>query len=115
MVKDRRLRRHRSLRHRISGTADRPRLCVRRSNVHIYAMLIDDERERVLTGVGSNAGELRGKKVKRVDASKEVGKLIASKARELGISKVVFDRAGYRFHGRIKAVAEGAREGGLQF
>lgn len=104
-----------SLRHRISGTTERPRLCVRRSNVHIYAMLIDDTRERVLTGVGSDAEQLRGKKMKKVEASKEVGKLIATKAKELGISKVVFDRAGYRFHGRVKAVADGAREGGLQF
>ncbi len=115
MLKDRRLRRHLSLRHRISGTAERPRLCVRRSNAHIYAMIVDDTRQRVLTAVGTNAGELREKKMKKTDASREVGRLIAARAKALGVTKVVFDRAGYRYHGRVKAVAEGAREGGLEF
>lgn len=104
-----------SIRRRISGTAERPRLCVKRSNNYIYAMLVDDSKGRVLTGVSSLLSEIREKKLKRTDAAREVGKLMAAKAKELGVSKVVFDRAGYRYHGRVKAVADGAREGGLQF
>ncbi len=78
-------------------------------------MLVDDSKGRVLTGVSSLLSEIREKKLKRTDAAREVGKLMAAKAKELGVSKVVFDRAGYRYHGRVKAVADGAREGGLQF
>jgi large subunit ribosomal protein L18 len=104
-----------SIRRRIAGTPERPRLCVKRSNRSIYAMLVDDSQERVLTGVSSLVSEVRAKKLKRVAAAKEVGKLIAGKSQELGIKQVVFDRAGYRYHGRVKAVADGAREGGLEF
>ncbi len=115
MIKDRRLRRHLSIRRRISGTPERPRLCVYRSNRHIYAQLIDDTTSRVLTGASTLAPELRGQKKKPVEIAVEVGKLIAEKAKVLGIKKVVFDRAGYRYHGRVKALAEGARQGGLEF
>jgi len=115
MIHDSLLRRHLSIRRRIAGTAERPRLCVKRSNLHIYAQLVDDSRSRVLTGVSSLTPELRDRKLKRTEMGKEVGKLIAQKAQALGIKRVVFDRAGYKYHGRVKAVAEGAREGGLEF
>ncbi|MEO0080382.1 MAG: 50S ribosomal protein L18 [candidate division WOR-3 bacterium] len=115
MIHDPVRRRQLSIRRRIAGTPERPRLCVKRSNRHIYAQLIDDSQHRVLTGVSSLVAELRDKKLKRTEMGREVGKLIAEKAKALGIKKVVFDRAGRKFHGRIKAVAEGAREGGLEF
>jgi large subunit ribosomal protein L18 len=83
--------------------------------VHVYAQLVDDDRGRVLTGVSSLAEEFKDKKLKKTDLSREVGKLLAARAKALGVTKVVFDRAGYRYHGRVKALAEGAREGGLQF
>jgi large subunit ribosomal protein L18 len=115
MIRETRQRRHMSIRRRIAGTPERPRLCVKRSNRYIYAMLIDDSRNRVLTGISSQLAAVQEKKLKRIEAAKEVGKLIATKSRELGIKQVVFDRAGYRYHGRVKAVADGAREGGLEF
>jgi large subunit ribosomal protein L18 len=115
MIRDTRKRRHMSIRRRIAGTPERPRLCIKRSNRYIYAMLVDDSKNRVLTGISSQVDEVREKKLKRIEAAKEVGKLIAGKSRELGIKQVVFDRAGYRYHGRVKAVADGAREGGLEF
>lgn len=115
MITDRRIRRHLSIRRRVAGTADKPRLCVRRSNRYIYAMIVDDARDRVLTGVSSLVSEVSDQKLKRTDAARVVGKLLAEKAKGLGIKQVVFDRAGYRYHGRVKAVADGAREGGLQF
>ena len=115
MIREARQRRHKSIRRRLAGTAERPRLCVKRSNRYIYAMLVDDRRNRVVTGVSSQIAVVREKKLKRTEAAKEVGKLIAGKSLELGIKQVVFDRAGYRYHGRVKAVAEGAREGGLEF
>jgi len=88
---------------------------VNRSSRHIYAQLIDDTTGRVLTGVSTLSAELKNKKMKPVAIALEVGKLIAEKAKTLGVKKVVFDRAGYRYHGRVKAVAEGARQGGLEF
>jgi len=115
MIRDTRKRRHLSIRRRIAGTTERPRLCIKRSNRYIYAMLVDDSRNRVLTGISSQVDAVREKKLKRIEAAKEVGKLIAGKSKELGFKQVVFDRAGYRYHGRVKAVAEGAREGGLEF
>jgi len=114
MIRDKRKRRHFHIRNRISGTPERPRLCIKRSNANIFVQLVDDTRDKVLTGVSSLTPQVRDRKMKRVEASKEVGKLIAAKAKEIGVAKVVFDRAGYRYHGRVKAVAEGAREGGLQ-
>ncbi len=98
---------------RISGTNDRPRLCVFRSNQHIYAQLIDDDKAKVLLSASDK--EIKTKKGTKSDTAKEVGKLIAKMAIEKKIDKVVFDRAGVVFHGRIKAMAEGAREGGLKF
>ena len=108
---DRRYKRHLRVRNKISGTAERPRLVVFRSLKHIYAQLVDDSQNRTLATV-SDLGIEQGKKAER---AAEVGKLIAERAKTAGISRVVFDRAGYRYHGRIKAVADGARKGGLEF
>lgn len=105
-----RARRHLRVRKRVNGTTERPRLVVFRSLKHIYAQLVDDVTQRTLMTVTD--GGLEGKKSEK---SSGVGKAIAAKAREAGITKVVFDRAGYKYHGRVKAVAEAAREGGLEF
>jgi len=105
-----RYRRHLRVRQRVGGTGERPRLVVFRSLKHIYAQLIDDTTNRTLATVSDH--KLSGKKSAK---STEVGKLIAQKAKDAGFSRVVFDRAGYRYHGRVKAVADGAREGGLEF
>jgi large subunit ribosomal protein L18 len=105
-----RQRRHVRVRAKVSGTAERPRLVVFRSHKHIYAQLVNDVTGRTLMSV-SDAG-LEGKKGEKSTA---VGKLVAEKAKAAGITMVVFDRAGYRYHGRVKAVADGAREGGLEF
>ena len=107
---EKRYRRHLRVRKRVSGTAERPRLVVFRSLKHIYAQIVDDETGRTILTVTD--GGLEGKKSEK---SLEVGKLIATRAKEAGISRVVFDRAGYQYHGRVKAVADGAREGGLEF
>jgi len=107
---DRRYKRHLRVRNKVSGTAERPRLVVFRSLKHIYAQLVDDAANKTLASVSDH--KLTGKKSAR---STEVGKLIAQKAKDAGYSRVVFDRAGYRYHGRVKAVADGAREGGLEF
>ena len=112
-----RKRRHRRIRAKISGTAARPRLNVFRSIDHIYAQLIDDETGRTLASASTIDGELRGEmagKTKREQAAL-VGKKVAERARAAGISTVVFDRGGYLYHGRVKALADGAREGGLEF
>jgi large subunit ribosomal protein L18 len=108
-------RRHLRVRKKVAGTAERPRLAVFRSLKHIYAQLVDDDRGVTLLGVadGSEGIQVDGKG--KVARGKAVGKLLAEKAKAAGISKVVFDRAGYRYHGRVQAVAEGAREGGLEF
>lgn len=112
--KERRKKRHKRIRKKVFGTLERPRLCVFRSNKHIYCQIIDDERAHTL--VSASDLELRlEKKLKKTEIAKEVGKLIAKKALEKNIKKVVFDRAGYKFHGRVKALAEGAREAGLIF
>jgi large subunit ribosomal protein L18 len=111
---ERRYRRHLRVRKRVSGTAERPRLVVFRSIKHIYAQLVDDDRGLTLLGV-SDASEgmsLEGKG--KVAKAKAAGKLLAEKAKAAGITKTVFDRGGYRYHGRVQAVAEGAREGGLE-
>lgn len=106
-------RRHRRVRAKVFGTKEKPRLCVFRSHRHIYAQLIDDEKSKTLIGA-SDLEIKKGKKVK-IDKAKEVGKLIAEKALGKKIEKIVFDRGGYQYHGRVKALAEGAREGGLKF
>lgn len=104
--------RHGRVRSKISGTKEMPRLSVFRSSSHIYAQLIDDLSGKTLAAASSR--EVKGKG-KKSELASEVGKLIASKAKEQKIEKVVFDRGGYAYHGRVKAVAEGAREGGLKF
>ena len=95
------------------GTKDRPRLFVFRSNQHIYAQLVDDDKAKVLLSVSDK--DIKKAKLTKSDAAKEVGKLIAKKCAEKKIERIVFDRGGVIFHGRIKALAEGAREGGLKF
>lgn len=107
------LRRHKKIRARINGTKDRPRLCVFRSINHIYAQLIDDDKSKVLASVSDK--DIKIKKGAKALVAKEVGKLIAKKAHELKVESIVFDRAGVIFHGRIKALADGAREEGLKF
>jgi large subunit ribosomal protein L18 len=116
---DSRRRRHRSLRKRISGTAERPRLVVYRSARHIYVQVVDDLSKKTLFSASDlpakkdpAADALKGKKS---DRAKQVGVLVAKKCIEKGISQVVFDRAGYRYHGRVSFVATGAREAGLKF
>jgi len=111
---EKRIRRHKKIRVDIQGTKERPRLCVFRSANHIYAQLIDDENAKVLLSV-SDLDVKAAKKSAKSEKAKEVGKLIAKMAIEKKIEKVVFDRAGFVFHGRIKVLAEGAREGGLKF
>ena len=104
-------RRHLRVRKRVSGTAERPRLVIFRSLKHITAQIVDDVSRRTLMTV-SSTDMLTGKKT---DKSTEVGRRIAARAKDAGITKVVFDRAGYKYHGRVKAVADGARAGGLEF
>jgi large subunit ribosomal protein L18 len=103
--------RHMRVRKKVAGTADRPRLVVFRSDKHIYAQLVDDDAGRTIATVSSQkvAG---GKKTEKAT---EVGKQVAVVAKDKGITRVVFDRGGYKYHGRVKAVADGAREGGLEF
>ena len=110
--KAKRIIRHKRVRAKVFGTSEKPRFCVFKSGKHIYAQLIDDEKGKTLVSV--NTKELKAKK-KNIDAAKEVGKMIASKASEKKIDTVVFDRSGYPYHGKIKAIAESAREGGLKF
>jgi len=110
---DKRDRRHRRVRGKVCGTADRPRLSVFRSNKNIYAQLIDDEKGKTLISIKNS--EIKSKKIKKSEIAKELGIFIAKKAVEQNIKKVVFDRGGYKYHGRVKALAEGAREGGLEF
>jgi large subunit ribosomal protein L18 len=107
---ERRYRRHLRVRKKVAGTPERPRLVIRRSLKHIYAQLVDDTASRTLMTVSSH--DIEGKKTEK---SSEVGKRIAARAKDAGITRVVFDRAGYRYHGRVKALADGAREGGLEF
>ena len=107
----RRARIKRGVRAKLSGTKGRPRLSVYRSNKHIYAQLIDDLDGHTLVAASSVEDEAEGK---RRDVSHMVGKRLAERAQENGISSAVFDRNGYKYHGRVQALAEGAREGGLQ-
>lgn len=113
-----RLRRKKRIRKKVRGTMERPRLCVYRSLNHVYAQIIDDERGVTLVSASTLSPELR-EEIRnisgKVDVAKKVGELIGQKAREKGIERVVFDRNGYIYHGRVKAVAEGARTAGLQF
>jgi large subunit ribosomal protein L18 len=110
-------RRHRRVRRQVNGTPDRPRLCVFRSNNHIYAQVIDDVEQHTLAAASTLEAELKGKleSTASCDASVEVGKLVAERALAKGVTKVVFDRGGNLYHGRVKSLAEAAREAGLEF
>jgi large subunit ribosomal protein L18 len=110
-----RYRRHLRVRRKVSGTAERPRLVVYRSLKHIYAQLVNDEVGGTLLGVSDVSEGIQVDGAGKVGRAKGTGKLLAEKAKAAGIKKVVFDRAGYRYHGRVQAVADGAREGGLEF
>ncbi|MBR3096539.1 MAG: 50S ribosomal protein L18 [Bacteroidales bacterium] len=109
-----RIKRHNRVRGKISGTAERPRLCVFRSENHIYAQIIDDVAGNTLVSASSVEKEFEGKGG-NMEAAKKIGAAIAERALQKGIEEVVFDRGGYIYHGRVKALAEGAREGGLKF
>lgn len=110
-------RRHLRTRRRVVGTTERPRLCVYRSLKHIYAQIVDDTTGRVLVSASSLSDDVRksGATGKDVASARTVGGAVAEKARVAGVEKVVFDRGGYLYHGRVKALAEGAREKGLKF
>ena len=103
------------IRKKINGTSAKPRLSVFRSNTEIYAQLIDDVSGQTLAAASSKEKSIAAQKVNKSEKSKLVGSEIAAKATELGLTEVVFDRGGYLYHGRVKAVADGAREGGLKF
>ncbi len=109
-----RQRRHRRVRKHLAGTTSRPRLAVYRSNRYIYAQVIDDDSGRTIASASSQEKDLRSKTLS-ADTATEVGKLVAERAKDAGISTVVFDRGGYKYHGRIKALADAAREAGLEF
>ncbi len=110
-----RQKRHKRVRAKIQGTKKIPRLCVFRSNKHIYAQLVDDTSGKTI--ISANDIKLKGKKKLKgkTQVAHEICKLIAKNALEKNIEKIIFDRAGYKYHGRVKAVAEGARQGGLKF
>ncbi len=114
----RRQRRHVKVRARVSGTAARPRLCVFRSSAHIYAQVIDDQRGHTLVSASDLEETVRqraGESPTKSERARVVGEIVGERAKEAGIEAVVFDRGGFLFHGRVKAVAEGARSTGLQF
>lgn len=110
-----RVRRHYRIRKRVVGTAERPRLAVFRSNRHISCQVIDDGSGHTLAAASTLEADLRSSATGNIDAAKKVGTLIADRAKAAGISEVVFDRGGNRYHGRVAAAAEAAREGGLEF
>jgi large subunit ribosomal protein L18 len=112
-----RARRHRRIRKRVFGTAERPRLCVFRSARHIYAQIIDDEQGKTLAAVSTLSREIKdkGKVANKTAVARLVGELLGAKATEARIGSVVFDRGGYKFHGRVKALATGVREQGVTF
>lgn len=111
-----RITRHRRIRSRLSGTAERPRLCVYRSNKHIYVQVVDDTTARTLVAASTLDPDLKKLgKTWDIEAAKAVGALVAERAKKQGIEAVVFDRGGYIYHGRVAAVAEAAREKGLNF
>jgi large subunit ribosomal protein L18 len=110
-----RRKRHDRIRLRVEGSASRPRLAVFRSNIHIYAQVIDDGTGKTLAAASTVEKELRGSKQTKTEEAAVVGRLIAERARSAGVERVVFDRAGFRYHGRIKSLADAAREAGLEF
>ena len=109
----RRLKRRRRVRAKVRGTAERPRISVFRSNRGVSAQLVDDVAGRTIVAVNWIEPDLKG--LPRMDQAKRVGELLAQRAKDAGVESVVFDRGGYRYHGRVKALADGAREGGLAF
>lgn len=111
---ERRLKRHRRVRKNLSGSPDRPRLAVFRSNRHLYAQLIDDSTGRTMASASTVEIAMRGKRLSAGTAT-ELGRLIADRAAEKGVKSVVFDRGGFLFHGRVKALADAARDKGLEF
>jgi len=114
---ERRTRIRMRIRKKITGTADVPRIAVYRSNKQIYAQVVDDINKVTLLSASSKEKEVAGKStgIKKTEQAKLVGKLLADKCREKGIAQVVFDRSGYKYHGRVKSLADAAREGGLKF
>jgi len=109
-----RVRRHRRVRKKVMGTAARPRLAVFRSNKHIYVQAIDDLAARTIVSASTMEADLRGGSTATIDAATRVGRLVAERAQAAGITTVVFDRGGFKYHGRVAAVADGARAAGLQ-
>jgi large subunit ribosomal protein L18 len=109
-----RIRRHRRVRKKVLGTAERPRLAVFRSNKHIYVQAIDDLAGRTVASASTMEADARGGATATVAAAKEVGKRVGERAKQAGITTVVFDRGGFKYHGRIAAIADGAREAGLE-
>jgi len=116
-IKDARTRRHERIRKKVSGTTERPRLSVHRSLSHMYAQIIDDFKGSTIAAASTLDKELKGKDKKsgNIGSAKQVGELIAKRALQKGVKKVVFDRGGYLYHGRVKALADAAREAGLEF
>lgn len=110
-----RKRRHTRVRKKVSGTPVRPRLVVNRSARHLFVQVVDDTIGQTLASASTMEADLRKSANDKSDKAKEVGKLVASRAKAAGVSAVVFDRGGYKYHGRIAALADGAREGGLEF
>jgi large subunit ribosomal protein L18 len=112
-----RLRRQKRVRKKIRGTAERPRLTVFRSTRHLYVQLIDDTSGRTITGLSTLSPDLKGKLKGggNIDAAKKLGQAVARRAQDKGVTEVVFDRNGFLYHGRVKALADAAREGGLKF
>ena len=114
---EKRLRRHRRVRGKVHGTAERPRLVVNRSLNHVEGQVVDDVAGRTIVGLSTNAPDLRAERSERnkTEQARAAGKALAERAKAAGVTRVVFDRGGYLYHGRVKAFAEGAREGGLEF
>ncbi len=110
-----RTKRHQRLRLRLAGTPERPRLAVFRSTNQIYAQIIDDASGRTLAAASSLESELRGSDGTKTDRARRVGQLVAERAKSAGVTAVVFDRAGFKYHGRVRSLAEAAREAGLDF
>jgi len=110
-----RRKRHDRIRLRLEGTESRPRLAVFRSNIHIYAQVIDDGTGKTLAAASTVEKELRGSKQTKTEGAAVVGRLVAERAKSAGVERVVFDRAGFRYHGRIKSLADAARAAGLDF
>ena len=106
---------HRRIRSQVTGTAERPRLAIFRSPKHIYAQIIDDLAGRTLASASSRDADVKGSYGGNTEAAKKIGALVASRAKAAGVELVVFDRGGHRYHGRVKALADAAREGGLKF